>query len=173
MDFISLLCYNYSVLSDKKSTLPIIGNYEYVELPDFGIKGVPAKIDTGAYRSAIWATNIKVDSITKTVSFCLFGPSSLLYTGKRVTLPLERIGSIKSSSGHTEVRYIVKMGIKLGGKKLRGTFTLANRASHAYPVLVGRRLIYNKFLVDVTKGEPIVRYGKKSALLTKQLLKRS
>ena len=38
---------------------PVIGRREYVAFPDWGIRGVEAKIDTGARTSAIHVDNIK------------------------------------------------------------------------------------------------------------------
>ena len=43
-----------------KTDLGIIGSTEYVEIA--GIKKVPAKVDTGADSSAVWASNISPNS---------------------------------------------------------------------------------------------------------------
>ena len=42
--------------------------------------------------------------------------------------------------------------IILGGKKIRGTFTLADRSKNKYPALIGCKILNKKFLVDVSKG---------------------
>ena len=57
--------------------LPVIGSTEFVEI--FGVSAVPAKIDTGADSSAIWASNIDMKE-DGTLIFSLFGKKSPFYT---------------------------------------------------------------------------------------------
>ncbi len=129
--------------------LPHIGTIELVSLPDDQIQAVPAKIDTGADNSAIWATNV-TESGNK-LSFILFGKSSSFYTGKVLSTTEYKIVSVKNSFGKSELRYKVYLKIKLCGRTIRARFTLANRAGSRYPVLIGRRTLHGKFLVDVTR----------------------
>jgi hypothetical protein len=64
------------------------------------------------------------------------------------------------------MRYVVKLQLKLGGKTIVGTFTLSDRSKKTYPILIGRKLLNRKFLVDVSKGSPLadVENGKKIRL---------
>jgi ribosomal protein S6--L-glutamate ligase len=65
---------------------------------------------------------------------------------------------VTNSFGHREKRYKVKLRINLNGKLIRGTFTLSsNRGIHRYKVLIGRKLLKGKFLVDVRQGGVIMR----------------
>lgn len=48
-----------------------------------------------------------------------------------------------------EERYIIKTTIKLGKKKINTTLSLSDRANMRYPVLIGRRFLKGKFVVDV------------------------
>jgi ribosomal protein S6--L-glutamate ligase len=124
-------------------------------LLDFGIEGVPAKVDTGADLSAIWASSIeeKDDGLY----FVLFAPESPYYSGKvqRFTKPDYSLTRVANSFGHKELRYKVKLRINVKGRIIRATFTLSDRSQKAYPLLLGRRLLHGKFLVDVTDGEPL------------------
>ena len=54
-----------------------IGTIEFVSLPDDQIERVPAKIDTGADNSAIWASNIHLDK--GKLMFNYFAPGSMFY----------------------------------------------------------------------------------------------
>lgn len=126
-----------------------IGKVEYISLPSESLLNVSAKIDTGADISAIWASQIKRKN--NRIYFVLFDKKSPYYTGKQHSTSDFSISSIKSSFGQTELRYKVRMPIVLGGKRIRATFTLANRANNEYPVLIGRRTLHGKFLVDVSK----------------------
>jgi hypothetical protein len=62
---------------------------------------------------------------------------------------------VANSFGHREMRYVVKLQLKLGGKTIVGTFTLSDRSKKTYPILIGRKLLNRKFLVDVSKGSPL------------------
>ncbi len=126
----------------------IIGSTEYVEIA--GIKNIPAKIDTGADSSAIWASDINMEQ-DGSLSFLLFSQKSPLFTGKRIRTSDYKAKIVRSSHGDTQVRYRVKLPLKLGGNTLETDFTLANRSRNSFPVLIGRRTIKGEFLVDTSK----------------------
>ena len=129
-----------------------IGRADRVDLPEHGLFGVPAKVDTGAKTSAVWASNAHVRG--DLLVFTFFGPESPLYTGEEHTaVDFEQV-AVSSSSGHTEVRYKLPLLLKVRGKKIRANFTLADRSQQAYPVLIGRNALRGKFLVDVKRGRP-------------------
>jgi hypothetical protein len=50
-----------------------------------------------------------------------------------------------------EERYVIKTLIKVGRKKIMSTISLSNRDNLRYPVLIGRRLLKGKFLIDVNQ----------------------
>lgn len=125
----------------------IIGSTEYVEIA--GIKDIPAKIDTGADSSSIWASDIDMAK-DGTLSFKLFDASSPFYTGKELKTKDYMVKLVRSAHGDVQVRYRVKLPLVFNGNSLETTFTLANRAKNNFPVLIGRRTLANRFLVDVT-----------------------
>ena len=127
----------------------ILHSTEYVDVA--GIKGIPAKIDTGADTSAIWASDIKMES-NGLLSFVLLNKNIPLYSGERITTDHYTAKSIRSSHGDKQIRYQVKLDITLKGQSFKTTFTLANRSNNHFPVLIGRRTIKNRFLVDVSKS---------------------
>ena len=43
--------------------------------------------------------------------------------------------------------------LKIAGKKIKVLFNLSDRSNNNFPVLIGRRSISGKFLVDVSKAE--------------------
>jgi hypothetical protein len=132
--------------------LTVIGRAEKADFGGIQID-VPAKIDTGAYSSAIWATDIKEKD--GELSFVLFGKGSPFYTGEVRTTRKFSIVTIENSFGHVEMRFGVEIGLSLGGKKFKAFFTLADRSKKIYPVLVGRKLLKSRFIVDVSRGHPI------------------
>lgn len=135
----------------------IIGRHTLITLPDFQLVNVPAKIDTGAYSSSIWASNIsEVDGKLK---FTLFNKQSSFYTGKEITTKVYKVLTIRNSFGHTEVRYKVPLRVKIEDRLMKIQFTLSNRAANRFPILIGRRTLQSRFVVDVSKAPTVAESG--------------
>jgi len=139
----------------KKNELSAIGTIETISFPTFGIDNVLAKIDTGADSSAIWASNIH--EVNGTLSFMLFGPSSTLYSGKEIKTRKYSLVTVKNSFGQKEIRYKVELPIKIADRQINSRITLANRMNNRFPVLIGRRTLRGKFLVDVSKKNNLIQ----------------
>ena len=127
----------------------IIGRAEELSFVDIGTNDVPAKTDTGAYRSAIHASNIKLNQQSNELSFDLF-KGHPLFDSLAVELKTNqfKLVGVANSFGHREDRYEVKLRVKLGPKVFLASFTLADRSKKIYPILLGRKLLNNRFLVD-------------------------
>src|SRR5690606_5030536 len=127
----------------------VIGRAEVVNFVDYGILHVPAKTDTGAYRSAIHASDILLDEATGTLSFQLLGDHPICgpMSQKVETTNFDRVW-VANSFGHREERFEVKLKIKIGPKIFIARFTLADRSKKIYPILLGRKLLNHRFFVD-------------------------
>lgn len=134
------------------SKLTIIGREAEVSFPLLGVKGVRAKTDTGADLSSIWCGEVK--RIKNRLECVFFAPGSPHYTGEKIIFskPEFKRSKIFNSFGVGENRYKVKMPIVINGRRIRTTFTLADRSKKEYSVLLGRKLLAKKFLVDVASG---------------------
>ena len=148
-------------MSNKKT----IGRAVKIDLPTEGIDGVLAKIDTGADSSSIWASELEM-SQDGVLSYVFFAKGSQYYSGKRHKSSQYKVRRVWSSAGVPQVRYRVKMTIVVEGRRIRGTFTLADRSQNNYPVLLGCRLLNGKFLVDVSKGFKMKRHEISAKQLT-------
>jgi hypothetical protein len=135
--------------------LTVIGRAEKADFPLLGATKVPVKIDTGADACSIWATATELENGRLHVVF--FGEGSPWFTGdEHIFMPNEyTVTRVANSFGHRELRYKVKLGIKVKRRLIRGSFTLSDRSTKLYPVLLGRTLLKNKFLVDVSKGSAL------------------
>lgn len=133
--------------------LEIIGRAERVDFPELEMVGIPARVDTGAKTSAIWASGIIEEN--GRLQCVLLGPDSPHYTGQVLTFDEYSVRTIASSIGEPEQRYVVKLLVRLKGRKIRASFTLANRAQQVYPMLIGRNILRGKFIVDVKRGMPL------------------
>lgn len=73
----------------------IIGRREKVSFPNLGLTDIDAKIDTGAYRSAIHCHNIRTDN--NTVRFNLLDPLHEDYNEKEFVMPVFKL---KNTTNH-------------------------------------------------------------------------
>lgn len=170
-------------MKSRKARVPrpkqLIGMTDLVDFPDLDLFEVGAKIDTGAYTSALHCKDVRLvrTGDCARLSFRLVYPGTAVPgTGPAPALPV-REGSvdsvdhdgvvnersrrfysadftqrvIRNSFGVAEKRYVIRTRIVLFGRVIRAEFTLADRERMRYPVLLGRKLLRNRFIVDVTQ----------------------
>lgn len=135
-------------MNDKK--IPTIGSTMLVSIG--GRDNIPAKIDTGADSSSIWVSHLRVDK-DGVLKFRLFGEDSPFYNGKVIKRKKFKVAVVRSATGEEQVRYRTYFTLKISGKKIKVLFNLSDRSNNNFPVLIGRRSISGKFLVDVSKAE--------------------
>lgn len=127
----------------------ILGIFETIDFPDFGIKSVKAKIDTGAYSGAFHCTKIKEVETPegKELHFSPFDHPDIDIRTKEYTSK-----HVRSSNGLKQERYFLITKINIAGKNYLTMLSLADRTSMRWPVIIGRRFLskYN-FLLDVNK----------------------
>ena len=130
----------------------IIGRAETIHFMDFAIADIPAKVDTGAYHSAVHADQIKLLEDDKKLQFRLLGNHPVFGSlATVVSTPKFKMVNIQNSFGHDEDRYEVTLDIKIGSKVFKTNFTLANRSKGTFPILLGRKLLNDQFIVDTSK----------------------
>ena len=129
--------------------LDILGRTEAIILPDIAESTTYARIDTGAKTSAIWVSSCTLTKDGLDVVF--FGQGSPLYSGKTMRFAEYGQTIVASSIGKAQQRYKIRLRIVVGGRKIRAWFTLADRSTQVYPVLIGRNVLHGKFMVDVTR----------------------
>jgi hypothetical protein len=131
----------------------IIGRKEKIDLPEWNIKAINAKIDTGAYNCSIHATSVKevLKDDKKTLEVILLDPEDERYTGKIIFINNYKTKKVKNSFGQIEKRYFIKTMISLGGQQFMAGFTLSDRGKMKNNVLLGRKILKGRFLVDVEK----------------------
>jgi hypothetical protein len=130
----------------------VIGRTTVIDVDS--ITNIPAKVDTGADSSSIWASDIKLEN--SELSFFLFDKTSPYYSGDRIMVSPSDYSVIKvaSSSGERQVRYVVTLAAVLEGQPFKIRFTLSDRSTMLYPVLLGHHFLGSRFLVDTTSNLP-------------------
>ena len=108
----------------------IVGVVEKVTLAsDSGEKEFDARIDTGARLSSI-DTNLVAE----------------LGLG-----PITRTKKVRSANGKS-LRPVIKIKVKLADREFEEDFTVTDRSHMTFPVLIGRNILEQDFLID-PKGE--------------------
>lgn len=126
----------------------VIGRSEVLDFVGTEALNVPVKADTGAYRSAVHARDIAIDD-RGVLSFEILGGHPVCGAmAHRIEAEEYTKVWVANSFGHREERYEVKLKVKLGPKIFHARFTLADRSKKIYPILLGRKLLNHRFLVD-------------------------
>ena len=129
--------------------LTVVGLREWVALPDLGVAGLRAKIDTGASTSSLHATDIEPFERDgeKWVRFTAHLGSVVQLRHRRCEAPVVTMKTIKSSNGHAQVRYVISTTLALGDRVWRVEFTLACRKAMRYRLLLGSKALIDGHLV--------------------------
>lgn len=137
----------------NKKEKRIVGRVEHVDFPDWDIFDIAAKIDTGAYTSSLHCHHIQrfKKEGSSFVRFNLLDPGHPGYNEKLFELPVHDLRTVRSSNGLSQRRVIVQTGMMMFGERLEVELSLTNRAEMKYPVLLGRKLLMKRFVVDVSR----------------------
>lgn len=129
----------------------IIGRFEKLSIVDV-VLDVPSKIDSGAFRSSIHCKSVKEVSRggENVLQVELLGHPCAPVVYDMEFTDYEKV-NVTNSFGHEEERFEVKLKIKLGPKVFTSSFTLADRSNNLFPILVGRKILKDRFLIDVSR----------------------
>lgn len=129
----------------------VLGRAERVDFADYGLRDIPAKVDTGAYSSSIDCS--KVELRNGELEFILFHPSVKGYTGELHHTQEFDTTEVKNANG-VQLRYVIFPQMTINGETRRCRLTLADRSKLRYPVLIGRRFLREgEYTVDVRIGK--------------------
>ncbi|MDH5183170.1 MAG: 30S ribosomal protein S6--L-glutamate ligase [Gammaproteobacteria bacterium] len=128
----------------------VVGSVEWCEFPDLGIPAMKARVDSGAKTSSIHAFNIQAFGRhgKPWVSFEVHPLQKNRRTVVRCEAPIVDRRVVKSSTGESEKRYVIKTSLVLDGTQWPIELTLANRDSMGHRMLLGREAMSGRLLVD-------------------------
>lgn len=137
----------------RKKKKVLIGRSEEISFPELDLKNIVAKIDTGAYSTALHCYDVYEmrEGKEKILCFKVLDPSFSKFKNEEIHYKQFSRKKIKNSSGENETRYIIKTKIELGGKIILTDVSLADRGNMKFPVLIGRKFLSKGFVVDVSK----------------------
>jgi hypothetical protein len=128
----------------------IIGWKETIDLPEWGVRHMLAKADTGARSSALDVKNIR-ETGDGQVAFEIILDRKDRSKSKSIIASIAHQKHVRSSNGQKHERYFVKTNIRLGTKTKEVEFSLVSRKAMICRVLLGRKALENDFLVDSSR----------------------
>ena len=141
----------------------ILGRYDRVDLPEFGLKNIHAKIDTGAYTSSLHCH--KAEVVGNKLEFILLDEEHPEFTGMKFVTTNFDIRDIKNSFGEVERRFVIITSLKIFNEDIITEFSLCNRGSLKFPILIGRKILRDRFLIDVKKKNLSYKEKRKQRLI--------
>ncbi len=128
-----------------------LGRSDRVDLPGLGLTNIHAKIDTGAYNCSLHCSRAEI--VDGNLEFVLLDEEHPEFTGMKFVFKKYEQREIKNSFGEAELRYVIKTTIRIYDYLIRAEFSLSNRGNLKFPVLLGRKILRDRFLIDVTKKD--------------------
>ncbi|MBU6248010.1 MAG: RimK/LysX family protein [Xanthomonadaceae bacterium] len=131
------------------AALTTLGWRERVALPDLGIAGLKAKLDTGARSSAL-----HVDALE---AFRRDGAQWLRFevsSGRRrlrswaAEAPVVDRRVVTDTGGHRCERWFIRSTVSLAGEAFPIDISLTDRRHMLFPMLLGRTAIAGRFVID-------------------------
>lgn len=115
-----------------------------------GVPWIKAKIDTGAKTSSLHAFDLREEVVdgARWVRFEVHPWQSGDADAVTVRLPVHDVRAVRSSSGHAEERFIVRMPMTLARRRITAEVSLTDRDEMGFRMLVGREALAQGFVVD-------------------------
>lgn len=132
----------------------LVGAEEWCRFPDLAIPAVKARVDSGAKTSSLHAFNIEPFRRSG-MPWVRFDVCPIQHNRKTVIAceyPVHDRRKVKSSSGTSETRYVIKTTLGIGDSSWEVELTLTNRDAMGYRMLLGREAMAGRILVDPDEG---------------------
>ena len=128
----------------------IIGRQDVADFPKLHLFELPVKIDSGAYTSSLHCHNIVEfeQNGEKKIKCNFLDPEHEKYHEKEFIFDNFKKRKVKSSNGIVEVRYSITTEITLFNTIYPIELTLTERGSMKFSVLLGRKFLSKKFIIN-------------------------
>jgi hypothetical protein len=129
-----------------------IGRTDKADFPELSLSEIDLKIDSGAYTSSIHCSNINKITVNgvSLIQFTLLDPEHSFFNNKEFTFKNYASKIVKSSNGVSEMRFMILTEIFIFNKTFPIYLTLSERKDMKFPILLGRKFLNKKFVIDTT-----------------------
>ncbi|WP_010182007.1 ATP-dependent zinc protease family protein [Aquimarina agarilytica] len=124
----------------------IIGRSDIADFTELCLYELAIKIDSGAYTSSIHCKNVV--EINNVLHCQFLDETHEQFIEKKITFNTYKTTVVKSSNGISSKRYSIKTSITIFNKTYPITLTLNDRDKMRFPVLIGRKFLSGKFIID-------------------------
>lgn len=130
----------------------VIGRRDVANLPEFGLHNVDVKVDSGAYTSSIHVSHCKevAGETGPELEVVFLDEKHASFVNTKHYFKEFRIKKVKSSTGQEQMRYFIKCTLEILGRKIKTEFSLTERKGMRYPILLGRKLLNKRFIIDTS-----------------------
>lgn len=129
----------------------VVGRMEKVWLPNLELE-LAARVDTGAETASLDARDIEKFERNgeRWVRFSIVNPKTeeLIDVERKLT---RTVSIVQSNSDESERRPVIKLSIMLGDVSQTAEFTLSDRSHLDYQMLLGRNVLQDVMVVDVSR----------------------
>lgn len=131
----------------------LIGWKEDVALPDWRVRRLRAKIDTGARTSALDVVRYQLQETAAGLMAELHLALHQRNPQRRkvVVVPVLKMVTVKNSTGHKEWRPVVETTLCLGPVRKLIRLTITRRPGLRHRLILGRQALAEDFVVDVSR----------------------
>ncbi len=132
--------------------MKIIGRIDKADFPELNLQNIDIKVDTGAFTSSIHTHDVKEIELNgdKHIEFKLLDPSHPNYEDKIFKVKSYEVKTLKSSFGNIEQRFIIKTTMVIFDQEYPIEMSLSDRSDMKFPVLLGRKFLNKRFIVDTS-----------------------
>lgn len=148
-------------MTQRRTETPVlIGWNEYVDLPEWGVSKLRAKVDTGARTSALHVENLR-ELASGRAAFDVVLDRRKSHRRVHVIARIRRRAKVRSSTGHYETRIFVATRLRLGPVERDIEVSLVSREQMIFRMLLGREALGPPFLIDAHRRAIQRRVSKK------------
>lgn len=141
------------------ASLPVLGWKEEASLPDWGIRRLRVKLDTGAKTSAIHVSAMEVDGHHELDGrelpiLALVIPLSRVRPDRvaRVRAPVMGYKSVRDTGANAELRPVVRTHLVCGPVDREIEVTVTDRSGMIFRMILGRQALSGHAVVDPGQG---------------------
>lgn len=131
-----------------------VGWKEYLDFPEWGLRRVKVKIDTGARTSALGVLSYELYESPNHERIARLRLAPYRKHPERVAVveaPVLETVVVRNSGGMHEQRPVIEAVVRLGPVCQRVRLTLTSRPCMCFPMILGRKALEGTFVVDVGK----------------------